>query len=143
MNPIIVQQSTLDDALVAPDNHAIIGKCNMRIEPIKNLKEVTYQAILDALKHTTCYKALLVTADVPEIYMHQVEVFRDVLQICPRIHHQEFVEPPNHEEIVTFIKELSYHRELKSITEMHIDHMSQPWKTFASIINRCLSGKVT
>ncbi|GKC90022.1 hypothetical protein Tco_1150671 [Tanacetum coccineum] len=71
MNPIIVQQSALDDALVAPDNRAIIGKCNMRIEPTKTLKEVTYQAILDALKHTAYYKALLVIADVPEIYMHQ------------------------------------------------------------------------
>ncbi|GKE27522.1 hypothetical protein Tco_1442906, partial [Tanacetum coccineum] len=27
MNPLIVQQCALDDALVTPDNHAIIGKC--------------------------------------------------------------------------------------------------------------------
>ncbi|GJZ07761.1 hypothetical protein Tco_0542044 [Tanacetum coccineum] len=26
---------------------------------------------------------------------------------------------------------------------MHIDHMSQPWRTFASIINICIFGKVT
>ncbi|GJW53421.1 hypothetical protein Tco_0097506 [Tanacetum coccineum] len=100
MNPLVVQQCALDDTLVAPDNRAIIGKCNMRIEPTKTHKEVT-------------------------------------------IRNQEFVEPPNHEEIVAFIKELGYRGELKSFTEMHIDHMSQPWRTFASIINRCLFGKVT
>nr|GFA23043.1 hypothetical protein [Tanacetum cinerariifolium] len=55
----------------------------------------------------------------------------------------ELVEPPTHEEIVSFIKELGYRGEVESITEMHIDHMSHPWRTFASIINRCLFGKVT
>ncbi|GJT49087.1 hypothetical protein Tco_0975244 [Tanacetum coccineum] len=169
MNHLIVQQHALDDALAAPDNRAIIRKCNMRIEPTKTQKEVTYQVALDALKLTACYKAFLVTVDAPEIYMHHFwftithikdslsykfkldnksfkvgeEVFRDVLQICPRIRNQEFVEPPTHEETVAFIKELGYRGELESITEMHIDHMSQPWRTFASINNRCLFGKVT
>ncbi|GJY18097.1 retrovirus-related pol polyprotein from transposon TNT 1-94 [Tanacetum coccineum] len=152
MNPLIIQQRALDDALVAPDNRAIIRKCNMRIEPTKTQKEVTYQVALDALKLTTCYKSFLVIADVPEIYIHQfwfyitkindsssykfnldsktfkvgVEFFRDVLQILPRVHNQEFVEAPTHEETVAFIKELGYRGELESITEMHIDYMSQP-----------------
>ncbi|GJZ93436.1 retrovirus-related pol polyprotein from transposon TNT 1-94 [Tanacetum coccineum] len=113
MNPLIVQQCALDDALVAHDNHAIIGKCKMRIEPTKTQKEVTYQVALDALKLTTYYKAFLATVGVPDIYMHQVR-------------NQEFVEPPTHEETVSFIKELGYQGELESITKMHIDHMSQP-----------------
>ncbi|GJT60369.1 DNA-directed DNA polymerase [Tanacetum coccineum] len=174
MNALIIQQRAPNDALVAPNNRAIIGKCNMRIETTKPQKEVTYQVALDALKLTACYKAFLATANVPKIYMHQfwftikrikesssyddikylilfskmqsfkvgVEVFCDVLQICPRIHSQEFVEPPTHEETVAFIKEFGYQGELESITEMHIDHMSQPWRTFDSIINICLSGKV-
>ncbi|GKA71315.1 hypothetical protein Tco_0777454 [Tanacetum coccineum] len=71
MNPLVAQQVALDDALVAPDNRAMIGKCNMRIEPTKTHKEATYQVVLDTLKLSPCYKAFLVTADVPEIYMHQ------------------------------------------------------------------------
>ncbi|GJV24083.1 hypothetical protein Tco_1376778 [Tanacetum coccineum] len=71
MNPLIVQQRALDDALVATDDHVIIGKCNMRIEPIKPYKEATYQVALDVLKLSPCYKVFLVTVDVPEIYMHQ------------------------------------------------------------------------
>ncbi|GKF30127.1 hypothetical protein Tco_0096469, partial [Tanacetum coccineum] len=117
INPLITQQRALDDVLVAPDDRAIIGKCNMRIEPTKTQKEATYQVVLDTLKLSTCYKAFLATADVPGIYMHQfwftvtkikdsssykfkldnktfkfrVEVFRDVLQICPTLPKQEFI----------------------------------------------------
>nr|GFC81276.1 hypothetical protein [Tanacetum cinerariifolium] len=157
----------LDDALVAPDDRTMIGKCNMRIDLTKTQKEATYQVVLDTLKLFSCYNAFIITADVPEIYMHQfwftiskikdtssyqfkldkkkfkvgVEVFCGVLQICPRLPKQEFVEPPSREEIVTCIKELGHKRELESIIEMYIDHMSQPWRTFASIINKCLSGK--
>ncbi|GJT26396.1 hypothetical protein Tco_0906671 [Tanacetum coccineum] len=34
------------------------------------------------------------------------EAFREILQICPRLLNQDFVEPPSKEELVTFIKEL-------------------------------------
>ncbi|GKA75185.1 hypothetical protein Tco_0781563 [Tanacetum coccineum] len=141
MNPLTAQQCALDEALVTTNDRVIIEKRNMRINPTNEPKEATYQVVLDSLKQTTCYKAFFTTTDVPEIYMHQfwstinkitdsssyrfklnkkrfkvdVEVFRKVLQIFPRIHNQEFVEPPNHEEIVAFIKELGYRGELESI----------------------------
>ncbi|GKE25663.1 hypothetical protein Tco_1441047, partial [Tanacetum coccineum] len=35
MSPLVAQQVTLDDALVAPDNRVVISKCNMRIDPTK------------------------------------------------------------------------------------------------------------
>ncbi|GKB21411.1 hypothetical protein Tco_0855334 [Tanacetum coccineum] len=165
MNPLVA----LDDALVALDDRGVIGKCNMRIDTTKTQKEATYQVVLDTLKLSPCYNAFLITADVPEIYMHQlwftiskikdtssyqfkldkkkfkvgVEVFRKVLQICPRLPNQEFIEPPSHEEIVTFIKELGYRGQLESINKLYIDHMSQPWRTLASITNKCLSRKTT
>ncbi|GKC83363.1 hypothetical protein Tco_1139080, partial [Tanacetum coccineum] len=71
MNLFVAQQVTLDDALVAPDNRVVIGKCNMRIKPTKTQKEVTYQVGLDTLKLSPCYQAFFVTADVLEIYRHQ------------------------------------------------------------------------
>ncbi|GKA45796.1 hypothetical protein Tco_0738592 [Tanacetum coccineum] len=72
-----------------------------------------------------------------------VEVFCDILQICPRLPNQEFDELPSQEEIVTFIKELGHKSDIKSITDVVIDQMHQPWRTFASIINKCQSGKIT
>ncbi|GJV49472.1 hypothetical protein Tco_1439684 [Tanacetum coccineum] len=81
MNPLIVSQCALDDALVVPDDHAEIGKCNIRIVPIKTQKEATYQVVLDTLTLSPYYNVFLITTDVPEIYMHQFKqtcvVFKD------------------------------------------------------------------
>ncbi|GKD16156.1 hypothetical protein Tco_1205314 [Tanacetum coccineum] len=139
----------------------------MRIDPTKTQKEPTYQVVLDALALTTCYPAFLITADVPEIYMHPLwytinkhdssysfkigkkrftitmEVFREIFQICPRLLTQEFDALLLDEEIVSFIKELGHKGDIKSITEVVVDHMYQPWRTFVAIINKCLSGKIT
>ncbi|GJY77425.1 hypothetical protein Tco_0482541 [Tanacetum coccineum] len=65
----------LDDALVALDDHDMIGKCNMRIDSTKTQKEATYQVVLDTLKLNPCYNAFLITADVLEIYMHHVRIY--------------------------------------------------------------------
>ncbi|GJU65394.1 hypothetical protein Tco_1247229 [Tanacetum coccineum] len=66
-----------------------------------------------------------------------------VYEICPRLPNQEFHAPPSDEEIVTFIKELGHKSDIKSITDVVVDQMHQPWRTFASIIKICLSGKIT
>ncbi|GJY56683.1 hypothetical protein Tco_0455798 [Tanacetum coccineum] len=167
MNPIATQQVALDNALVAPEKRLKIEKCNARIEFSKPQREETYQVTLDALKLSPCYLAFLITAEVPEVYMHQfwnttkkikdtdayrfkldkkkfqidTKVFREILQICPRLHNQDFVEPPSEEEIVSFIQELGYSSKCDMLSAIHTDQMHQPWRTFAVIINRCISGK--
>ncbi|GJY84833.1 retrovirus-related pol polyprotein from transposon TNT 1-94 [Tanacetum coccineum] len=169
MNPLIDAQVALDKALVPIDDRVMISKSNMRIDPSKTQNEATYQVVLDTLKLSHCYNAFLITTDVPEIYMQQfwftiskikdsssnkfklynksyrvgLEVFREVLQIWPRLPKQKFVEPPSHEETVAFIKEIGYKGDLESIIELYTDHMCRPWRTFASIMNRCLSGKTS
>ncbi|GJX51986.1 hypothetical protein Tco_0280355 [Tanacetum coccineum] len=161
------QQIELDNALVAPENRRVINKCNMRINLGMKPKEPTYQVVLDSLTLTTCYLAFLITAEVPVIYMHQfwatvdkhkasyrfkidnkrflvnVEVLRDILNICPRIQGQEFDEPPTKEEDLSFICELGHSGKIKYITDVIVDHLHQPWRTFESIINKCLCGKVS
>ncbi|GJU98027.1 hypothetical protein Tco_1327298 [Tanacetum coccineum] len=130
-------------------------------------KEPTYQVVLDALALTSCYPAFLITAEVPVIYMHQfwatvnkhkasyrfkidnkrffvnVEVFRDILNIFPRVPSQEFDEPPSEKEALSFIRELGHSREIKYIIDVIVDHLHQPLRTFASIINKYLYGKVS
>ncbi|GJU43537.1 hypothetical protein Tco_1200803 [Tanacetum coccineum] len=159
-------QITKDNALVAPKNQKAIGKFNMQIEPrIKRPNETTYQVVRDALALTTCYPAFLISADVLVIYMHQfwdtvykhgsyyrfkidnkkftmnVEEFREILNICPRIHGQEFTDPPYEEEALSFVRHLGHTGEIKYLTDITIDHLHQPWRAFAAIINKCLSGK--
>ncbi|GJR28546.1 hypothetical protein Tco_1104778, partial [Tanacetum coccineum] len=141
---LLLNKIALDNALVALEKQVEIGKCNMRIDPKKNQKEPTYQIVLDALALTTCYQAFLITASVPiekKWFSVDMEVFREILQICPRLPDQEFDEPPSEEEILSFIKELGHIGKIKNITAVVVNHMHQPWRTFASISGGKLPDK--
>ncbi|GJT28345.1 hypothetical protein Tco_0908620 [Tanacetum coccineum] len=71
MNPVVAKQVALDNSLVPSEKRLKIEKCNARIEFSKPQREKTYQVTLDALKLSPCYPALLITTEVPEVYMHQ------------------------------------------------------------------------
>ncbi|GJS56955.1 hypothetical protein Tco_0651739 [Tanacetum coccineum] len=129
MSSITAQQTKLDLKLIPKEKRLKIGKCNRRINPGKKQREPTFQVVLDALALTLCYSAFLTTADVPKI--------------CPRVHGQNFDELPTKEDIVSFFKELGHTREIKTITNIVVYQMHHPWRTFATIINRSLSGKTT
>nr|GEU41061.1 hypothetical protein [Tanacetum cinerariifolium] len=72
-----------------------------------------------------------------------MEVFREIFQICLRLPNQDFDELLSNEEIVSFFKELHHKGNIKSITSLVFDQMHQPLRTFASILNKCLSRKIT
>nr|GEZ07044.1 hypothetical protein [Tanacetum cinerariifolium] len=111
------------------------------------------------------FKAFLVTADVPKIYMqefwatayvHQhsirfkldnkkhivnLETFRDMLHICPRIPSQSFDELPFEKEILEFLWFLGHSAQIKTLTDVNINKLFQPWRSFGAVINKCLTGK--
>nr|GEU85279.1 hypothetical protein [Tanacetum cinerariifolium] len=72
-----------------------------------------------------------------------VENFRDMLHICPRLPGQRFEDPPHEEEILSFIRDLGHIGEIKVLTDVNVNYMHRPWRSFAAIINKCLSGKTT
>ncbi|GJS01821.1 hypothetical protein Tco_0318329 [Tanacetum coccineum] len=121
------QQIELDNAIVAPENRRVIGKCNMRINPGMKPKEPTYQVALDALSLTTGYSAFLITDEIDKKrFSVNVEVFRDILNICPKVLGKAFDEPPTEEEALSFIYELGHTGEIKYITNVIVDHQHQP-----------------
>ncbi|GJS61072.1 retrovirus-related pol polyprotein from transposon TNT 1-94 [Tanacetum coccineum] len=67
----------------------------------------------------------------------------EILNICPKVPGKAFDEPPTEEEALSFIYELGHIGEIKYITDVIVDHLHQPWRTFASIINKCHCGKVS
>ncbi|GJV07044.1 hypothetical protein Tco_1344700 [Tanacetum coccineum] len=71
MSSITAQQTKLDLELVPKENRIDIGICNGRIPRGLTPREPTFQVVLDAIALTPCYPAFLITADVPEVYMHQ------------------------------------------------------------------------
>ncbi|GJX72902.1 hypothetical protein Tco_0311497 [Tanacetum coccineum] len=126
MNPVATQQITHNNALVTPEKRLKIERCNERIEFSKPLIEETYQVILDALKLSLCYPAFQITAE-----------------ICPRLPNQDFVELPSKDDLLSFIKELGYSGNCEILSTVRTDQMHQPCRTFAVVINMCISGKST
>ncbi|GJS77276.1 hypothetical protein Tco_0727157 [Tanacetum coccineum] len=108
-------------------------------------KEETFQVIIDVIKNSTCFKAFTISAEVPKIFMQQfwytvkkvkdtesyefllankrcvvdAEVFRKILNICPRVEGEEFTELQDDDATLTFLINLGY----------------------KAIINKCISRK--
>nr|GEZ56950.1 putative ribonuclease H-like domain-containing protein [Tanacetum cinerariifolium] len=104
-----------------------IGRSNFRLPSDIQSKEPTLQVVYDVLRRCPFFKAFLVTADVPAIYMqefwattyvHQhsirfkmdskknivdLEAFREMLHISPRVPGQSFDELPFKDEILDFL----------------------------------------
>ncbi|GJR46249.1 hypothetical protein Tco_1314352 [Tanacetum coccineum] len=76
-------------------------------------------------------------------YSFDLDTFRNILQICPKLPGQHFVDTPFEEDILAFMRELGYSGTIKLLSDVKVDLLPQPWRTFATIINKCLSGKVT
>nr|GFA20546.1 hypothetical protein [Tanacetum cinerariifolium]GFA35663.1 hypothetical protein [Tanacetum cinerariifolium] len=133
MNPIATQKAALDNALVPSE---------------KRLK------LLLKSHKSSCIDFVLPLRR-SEIQMHtnfklekkkfrvDMEVFHDILHICPRILNQDFIAPPSEKELVTFIQELGYSSKCNMLSIIHTDQMHHPWRTFVAIINRCIFGKTT
>ncbi|GKD45441.1 hypothetical protein Tco_1270086 [Tanacetum coccineum] len=129
MSSITAQQTKLDLELVPKKNRLDIEKCNGRIPRGLTPREPTFQVVLDAIALTPCYPAFLITVDVPEI--------------CPRVPGRDFDALPFEEDTVSFLRELGHVGEINLLNDVVVDQMHQPWRTFAALINRGLSGKTS
>nr|GEX28579.1 hypothetical protein [Tanacetum cinerariifolium] len=135
------QQIKLDNALVPLENYHVIGKCNMRINPGMKPKEPTYQVVLDALALTTCYPTfLIITESRSSICINSGLPSPNTKH---HIHSRSTTRTLTEKEAILFIRELGHSREIKYITNVIVDHLHHTWRTFASIINKCLCGKVS
>nr|GEU43608.1 retrovirus-related Pol polyprotein from transposon TNT 1-94 [Tanacetum cinerariifolium] len=63
-----LQKKALDDALVTPADRLEFEKCNMRLKTVIELKEATFQVVLDVLALTPLYQEFLVTADTKQCW---------------------------------------------------------------------------
>nr|GEV78372.1 hypothetical protein [Tanacetum cinerariifolium] len=165
MDTTIGQQVAMDEALIPHVQRLRIERSNFRLLLDIKSKESTLQLVYDVLRLCPFFKAFLVTADVPEIYMQEfwvtatvhhhairfkmdnkkhivnLESFRDMLHICPRVHGQSFTKLPFEEEILAFIHFLGHSAAIRTLTDVNINKLYQPWRSFAAIINKCLAGK--
>ncbi|GJR75803.1 integrase, catalytic region, zinc finger, CCHC-type containing protein [Tanacetum coccineum] len=108
----------------------LIDKMGMRSFTPETLKELADEAE-ETLNPTAASQFALDNALVPP-------------EICLKLPDQPFDIPPaTDEEIVSFIYELGYTGNIKTLPKSVVDHMHQPWRTFATVTNRCIFGKTT
>nr|GFA27808.1 hypothetical protein [Tanacetum cinerariifolium] len=165
MATTIDQQVALDEALVPSTQRLRIGRSNFRLPFDIQSKESTLQVVYDILRNSPFFRAFQVTADVPEIYMQEfwataklhhksirfkmdtkksvldLEAFREMLHISPRILSQSFAELPSEEEILEFLRYLGHSHEIQHLMDVNVNKLYQPWRSFALVINKCLTGK--
>nr|GEZ38190.1 hypothetical protein [Tanacetum cinerariifolium]GEZ38208.1 hypothetical protein [Tanacetum cinerariifolium] len=144
MATTINQQVALDEALVPSAQRLRIGRSNFRLPFDVQSKESTLQVVYDVLRNSPFFRAFLVTADVPEIYMQELwataklhqhsirfkmdtkksvldlEAFRKMLHISPRIPSQSFAELPFEEEILEFLRHLRHSDEIRHLTNIQV-----------------------
>ncbi|GJR40740.1 hypothetical protein Tco_1216424 [Tanacetum coccineum] len=136
MNPQEKQQvAARDDKWVPFSERVKISSTNIRLETTVPQKEETFQVVIDLIKNSTCFKAFTISVDVPEIFI------QIILDICPRVEGVDFTDVPDDDTALTFPIDLGYKGLLYKYTNMFVDHMHQPWRALAAIINKCLSGK--
>nr|GEX27760.1 hypothetical protein [Tanacetum cinerariifolium] len=106
------------------------------------------EALVPSTKRSPFFKAFLVTVDVPEIYMqefwatayvHQhsirfkmdtrknivdLEAFREMLHISPRVSGQSFTELPFKEVILEFLRFLGHSAQIKTLTDVVLRHQN-------------------
>nr|GEW21795.1 uncharacterized mitochondrial protein AtMg00810-like [Tanacetum cinerariifolium] len=70
-----------------------------------------------------------------------LESFRDMLHLCLRIPGQSFDELPFEDEILDFIRFLRHSATIRTLTDVNINKLYQPWRSFVAIINKFLTGK--
>nr|GEW55185.1 hypothetical protein [Tanacetum cinerariifolium] len=119
---IIDQQVALDEALVPHASILRIGKRNVCLRSNITSKESTLQLVKRIVN---------------------LEYFREMLLICPRLPGQTFDELIFEEEILAFLRFLGYSEEIRKLTDVNINKLHQPWRSFVAVINKCLSEKST
>nr|GEY56910.1 hypothetical protein [Tanacetum cinerariifolium] len=118
INMTINQQVALDEALDPHASRLRIGKSNFCLRLDITSKESTLLVVYDVLRLTLFYKAFLFTADTFDELLFE-------------------------EEILTFLRYLGHSGEIKKITNVNINKLHQPWRSFVAVINKCLTGKST
>ncbi|GJS08799.1 hypothetical protein Tco_0365595 [Tanacetum coccineum] len=168
MNPQETQQvDARDEKLVPFTERFKISSTNVRLETTVPQKEDTFQVVIDLIKNSSCFKSFTISADVPKIFMHQfwytikkvqgtdsyefllankkcvvnADVFRMILDICPRVEGVDFTNVPDDDVALVFLIKLGYKGPLYKHNNMFVDHIHQPWRNLVAIINKCLSRK--
>ncbi|GJX99246.1 hypothetical protein Tco_0356265 [Tanacetum coccineum] len=120
-----------DEKWVPSAERVNISSTNIRLETTVPQKEETFQVVIDIIKNST----------QQEVYVN-AKVFRIILDICPSVKGVDFTDVLDDDTALTFLIDLGYKGPLNRHTNLFVDHMHQPWRTLAAMINKFLFRKL-
>ncbi|GJZ12348.1 retrovirus-related pol polyprotein from transposon TNT 1-94 [Tanacetum coccineum] len=135
-NTTQAQQKALDDALVALADRLEFGKCNMRLKTDIKPKKATFQMATVSVHRSS----IRFTINKKKVSL-DVDMFIEILQFCPKIPRQKFEDLPLEHDILSFIRDVGHSGYIIYLTDVNVDYLHQPWRAFATVINKCLSAK--
>nr|GFA68149.1 hypothetical protein [Tanacetum cinerariifolium] len=71
----------------------------------------------------------------------QVALDKALVPSAQRVPGQSFAELLFEEEILEFLTFLGHSAQIKTLTDVNVNKLFQPWRSFAAVINKCLTGK--
>nr|GFA74607.1 hypothetical protein [Tanacetum cinerariifolium] len=119
MASTINQQVALDESLVPSTQRLRIGISNFRLPSDIQSKESTLQATAKLHHNFIRFKI-----DTKKIIL-DLEAFREMLHISPRIPSQSFAELPFEVEILDFLRFLGHSHEILHLTDVNVEHKNQ------------------
>nr|GFC35379.1 hypothetical protein [Tanacetum cinerariifolium] len=125
MDMTIDQQVALDEAFVP---HA----SRLRIADVPDIYMQEFRATATVHHHSIYFKV-----DNRKRIVN-LEYFREMMHICLRLPGQTFDDLLFEEEILAFFIFLGHSEEIKKLTDVNINKLHQPWRSFAAVINKCL-----
>nr|GEX50781.1 probable E3 ubiquitin-protein ligase RZFP34 [Tanacetum cinerariifolium] len=134
MDITIDQQVAMDEALVPHARRLSIKRSNFRLVLDISSKESTLQ--LEFYVTSTVHHHSIRFKMDNKKHIVNLESFKEMLHICPRLPGQSFVEPPFEEEILAFLRFLGHSGAIRRLTDVNINKLHQPWRSFAAIINK-------
>nr|GEW16537.1 hypothetical protein [Tanacetum cinerariifolium] len=129
----------LDEDLVPHASKLRTGKSNFLLRSDITSKESTLQ--LEFWATATVHHHIIRFKMDNRKCIVNLEYFREMLHICLRLPGQTFDKLPFKEEILAFLRFLRHNGEIRKLSDVNINKLHQPWRSFADVINKCLSGK--
>nr|GEX74800.1 hypothetical protein [Tanacetum cinerariifolium] len=141
-----VGEVALDEALVPSTQRLRIGRSNFRLPADIQSKDPPYKSYMMFYEFWATAKvhqhSIRLKMDTKK-HIVDLESFREMLHISPRIPGQSFAELPFEEEILEFLRFFGHSTQIKTLIDVNVNKLYQPWRSFAAVINKCLTGKST
>nr|GEU86588.1 hypothetical protein [Tanacetum cinerariifolium] len=136
MDTTTEQQVARDEALVPHAKRLRIRRSNFRLLLDIKSKESTLQLEFWATATVHHYSIRFKMDNKKHIV--NLDSFREMLHICPRLPHQPFVEPPFEEEILTFLHFLRHSAVIKKLTHVEQKDIKKSNKMYYPLFTKVI-----